>query len=154
VGSTGGRLDQTAQAFVEQLLARFPAWRAFASLDASGAAPDGTVMDVPSPTGEPDRALRFWIERGVPSVEYGTWHTHQDLWPSQDAWFAFIEDILCDRALFVVMPGPPVWWFVLEDPVDEELADVFTAPSAPREVRVVSWSGALDRVVTASDISI
>lgn len=148
-----GRLDPASQLFVDQLLARFPAWRELPHLDAPGDPPGGTVVDVPSPTGDADRALRFWIERGVPSLKYGTWHTHEDLWPRQDAWFAFIEDILCDRTLFLVIPGHPVWC-VLEEPVEEELAEVLTAPSAPREVRVVSWSGARDRVVTVSDIAI
>jgi hypothetical protein len=144
------RLDQVSQAFAEQLFARFPAWSTLASPDASGS----ITVDVPSPAGDPERRLRFWMERGEPSVAVGGWHTHAGLWPSRDAWFAFIEDILCDRTLFLVIPGHPASWSILEDPVEEEIADVLTDPSAPREVRVLSWSGSRDRIVRMSDLSI
>lgn len=144
------RLDQASRAFAEQLFARFPAWSTLASPDASG----GIVVDVPSPTGDPERALRFWMERGEPSVAVGAWHTHEGLWPSRDAWLAFIEDILGDRRLFLVIPGNPASWSVLEDSGDDEIADALTESPSPREVRVVSWSGARDRIVRMSDLSI
>ena len=143
------RLDEASRVFAEELFARFPTWRSLASSDAGG-----IVVEVPSPAADAERVLRFWMERGEPSVAVGAWHTHEGLWPSRDAWFAFIEDILCDRRLFLVIPGDPASWSVLEDPVDEEIADVLTGASAPREVRVLSWSGARDRIVRMSDLSI
>ena len=51
-------------------------------------------------------------------------------------------------------PGNPASWSALEDPADEEIADVLTGPPSPPEVRVLSWSGARDRIVRLSDLSI
>lgn len=140
-----GRRDDPSWEFAKRLFARFPQWHAHASTGSS------SIVTVPSPTGDPERTLTIWLEEGVPSVEYGDWHTHADLWVSEDDFLSFIDDIVSDRQLFLVVSTWAVRWSVLEEPIDEAIDDALTGQSAPDEVRIVSWSGRKDRIVCLSD---
>src|ERR1019366_2579143 len=39
------------------------------------------VIRIPSPTRDSRRAISIWLdENSVPTLEFGAWHTHADLW--------------------------------------------------------------------------
>src|SRR6516162_9006057 len=39
------------------------------------------LVTIPSPTGDRRRRLAIWLDEDcVPSLEFGGWHTHADLW--------------------------------------------------------------------------
>jgi len=139
---------EASQQFAKELFARFPEWRQFASMGSGG-----LVVNVTSPTGDPHRTLRFWVEEGEPAVGFGGWHTHEGLWESRDHFLALVEAVVSDRKLFVARGHDAWWWSCVDQPADNEVADALTDSSAPSEGRVLSWSGAKDRVVRLSDLS-
>ena len=79
-------LDGASRLFSERVFERFPQWRALTSVDAASG---GFRVKVSSPTGDPKRTLRLYMERGVPLLEFGEWHTHADLWLSEEAFLSY-----------------------------------------------------------------
>jgi hypothetical protein len=144
-------LDLPSRRFAERLFARFPHWLSFGAVESSGA--NSTLrVDVPSPTGDTERIVRVWMEGGVPSLGFGEWHTHADLFSDEDGFLSFLDSLVSDRQLFLVVSTWASRWSVVERPTDDEIADALTGERAPHQVRVVSWSGKKDRTVRLSDL--
>lgn len=144
-------LDEPSRIFAERVFSLFPDWRAFASVEKSEVGSRFSV-ELPSPTGDSSRNLAIWVEDGVPSFEFGEWHTHADLWKGVDEFLRLLQDVIADRQLFLFVETWASRWSLLEEPVDETLENALTGESAPEFVRVVSWSGKKDRIVRRSDV--
>lgn len=94
------KLSAPSRTFADRLFARFPEWAQLAACDDSG----GLLVNVPSPTGSPERTLGFWMNQGdEPSVEYGRCHTHDGLWPAVEDLLDFVSEVLRDEQLFIVV---------------------------------------------------
>jgi len=147
--STLHELSRHSQALAQQLFSRFPEWRAYASADRSGRE---LFIEVPSPSEDPARSLRLFVEDGVPCLVVGEWHTHADLWPDEQHFLSFLDDVVSDRVLFLVVSTRAARWTVIEGPCLEVAMDVLTGPSAPDAVRIVSWTGAKDQTLRREDL--
>ena len=57
---------------------------------------------------EIERNVTIWMEKGVPSLEFGSWHTHADLWDAKDNSEALIDlfnAIMSDRFVLIFDVG-------------------------------------------------
>ena len=116
--------------------------------------PDGAasvVITIPSPTGDSRRAISIWLdENSVPTLEFGAWHTHADLWDKDlrsgfQMMLAYLERITDDEILLAESPTSPGGLFRVVDVCDqEEILDELTSPHNPPSMRLLSWSGAKD----------
>ena len=145
------RLGATSRALAAELFPLSSALRDAARMQA-GAELDGhsLVIELHSPTGDASRALFVWIdETGVPSVEFGAWHTHDDVAPIVD----IIGAILRDQLVLVSDVGGqyPGHTGVLDLRVPDALVEELTSKWSPGRVRIKSWSGKIDREVGVDD---
>lgn len=119
---------------------------------------DGTwslVVTMPSPTGERRRQVSIWLdETRVPSLEFGAWHTHADLWDSEPRiglaqMLAYLERILRDEIVLAEDPAAkdelPSRVVDINDP--DEVLDELTDPLTATTMKLLSWSGATDCAV-------
>jgi hypothetical protein len=117
--------------------------------------PDGVwslVGKIPSPTGESRRNISFWLdENRVPSLEFGAWHSHADLWdPDPDIGLRrmldYLERITDGDILLAELPPLPngLPFRVLDVTDPEEILDEITSPNSSGSMRLLSWSGAED----------
>lgn len=119
---------------------------------------DGTwslVGKVPSPTGDQRRAISLWLdENRVPTLEFGAWHSHADLWdPGPDMGLRrmldYLERITDGEIVLAELPtignGMPFRVIDLSD--REEVLDELTSPDVPPQMKLLSWSGAEDAVL-------
>src|SRR5438309_582217 len=104
----------------------------------------GLQVKVPSPSGNPELSLDFWMENGIATLAFGDQHTHENCWESPEAFIGFVDDIAADRRLFLVVETGATRWWTPDEPIEDEIADMLTGPNAPDAVRVVSWSGKFD----------
>ena len=76
------RLDQLSREFLSELRKRVPEIVPAVEMEPSDE--PGLfqiVANLDSPPDDPERALGIWMEQDVgPSVGYGPWHTHADVW--------------------------------------------------------------------------
>lgn len=119
------------------------------------AAQDGTwrlFVAIPSPTGDARRAVSIWFdERQIPTLEFGAWHSHADLWDEDllsgiRKMLAYLERIIAGE---VVLAGAPTMGqgllFRVVDLLDsDEVLDELTSPVLPSDMKLLSWSGAQD----------
>jgi hypothetical protein len=97
---------------------------------------------IPSPTSDPARRVEFWSENGEPSVAFGGWHTHLDLFGEDDSSAAvemtsLVLRILRDRVVY--LSERPHIIVDLDDPLD--VLDTLTSPHLPSTLTFVTWSG-------------
>lgn len=112
-------------------------------------------VSVPSPTGDRRRRLVIWLdENSVPSLEFGGWHSHADLWdPDPDVglhlMLDYLERIIYGEVVLAELPtigdGMPCRVVDLLD--RQEILDELTAPTIPSDMKLLSWSGAEDAVL-------
>jgi hypothetical protein len=110
------------------------------------------VAKIPSPTGQPRRNVSIWLdENRVPSLEFGGWHSHADLWdPDPEVGLRrmldYLERITDGEILLAELPtiadGLP---FRVIDVTDrQEILDELTSPGSLGNMKLLSWSGAED----------
>ena len=120
--------------------------------------PDGTwslVCEFPSPTTDRRRAISIWLdEKRVPSLEFGAWHTHADLWDSNPElslrrMLNYLERIIKGEIVLAESPtvGDGMPFRVIDRSDREELLEELTSPLVSRQMRLLSWSGAEDAVL-------
>jgi hypothetical protein len=113
------------------------------------------VIDIPSPTGDGRRAISIWLdEKLVPTLEFGAWHTHADLWDKDPVsgirmMLGYLERITNDEILLAESPTVAGDMFRVVDVCDqEEILEEMTSPHNPPKMRLLSWSGARDGEVS------
>ena len=68
------------------------------------------VGKIPSPTGDPRRTISIWLdENRVPTLQFGAWHSHADLWdPDPDVglsrMLAYLERITDGEIVLAELP--------------------------------------------------
>jgi len=150
------KLGASSRALATSLSQISPIFRNAAKMEA-GAESDGysLVIDLQSPTGDASRSLSVWFdESGVPSVEFGSWHSHGDVLSqgqSRAAQIAAVVDvvaaILRDEFVLISDVGGehPGHTSVLDLRVPDALASELTSKYSPGCVLIKSWSGRHDR---------
>ena len=155
------RITKESQVFATVLFARFPNFRQYAKMYLEG---EMWILDVtiPAPSGDPKTQLGIWVLNGIePSVEFGCWHTHENVW----AWdhqsnvlhkdiLDLVEGILKDRFVLCedvggVGDGSPT---ILDFSDENALLDELTSKYSPGRARLRSWSGRLDRLLDIADL--
>jgi hypothetical protein len=109
------------------------------------------IYTLPSPTGDRRRNVALRLDENfVPSLEFGGWHTHADLWDDDPVvglrrMLDHLERITDGRILLVedalAQQAPPGSVLNLDD--ETEVLDALTTP-ASSDARLLSWSGAED----------
>jgi hypothetical protein len=125
----------------------------FMELGADGAW--NLVIKIPSPTGDCRRNVSVWIdENGVPSMEFGGWHTHADLWDADpklgvEKMLYYLERITDGSVQLTAVPvGPEGIPFCVLDLEDaQEVLDELTYPGSLSEISLLSWSGGEDETL-------
>lgn len=157
------RLGATSRALATALFAAFPAARDSAHM-VDGAEADGYSPEIAldSPTCDPGRRLGVWLdESGIPSVDFGTWHTHGDVLSGDSslprrvrAVSDIVAAILADQLVLIVDVGGEYSGHtsVLDLREPDALEDELTSRYSPGCLRIQSWSGRLDREVGLSDL--
>jgi hypothetical protein len=119
-------------------------------------AQDGTwdlAIAIPSPSGDARRAAAVWLdEKHVPSIEFGTWHSHADLWEGEgpsgavSSMLAYLARILRDEIVLIARDGQALKGFdsVIEAGDRDALLEELTRPGAPETVTLLTWSGTGD----------
>ncbi len=104
------------------------------------------LVRIPSPTGDRRRAISIWLdEKGVPTIEFGGWHTHADLCDKDITsglrkMLAYLERIADGEIVLAESPtvgeGVP---FRVADLCDrEEVLDELTSPSTSASMKLLS----------------
>jgi len=145
-------LDETSRLF----LAAFAKRRIRAAADLQmERRPDGTCalfVAVPSPTNDPRRLICLWLdEKRIPSIRFGAWHTHADLWDRTPEnglrkMLDYLERIIIGEVVLTEVPtvGKGIPHRVLDLADLEEVLDMVTHPDEPSDMKLLSWSGATD----------
>ena len=117
------------------------------------------VVEVPSPTGDPQRKLVLWMEDGEPSLCFGPWHTHGGLFGDVqgagcDGLIDVVAAILADKFVLCCDVGGEHdgHCSVLDLRDEDALADVLTSQDSPGTVSLRSWGGSADRRVRLADL--
>ena len=119
------------------------------------ALPDGNwrpFVAIPSPTGDPRRAVSIRLdERQIPTLEFGAWHTHADLWDGDlrsgiRKMLAYLERIIDGEVVLAGAPtvGDGLPFRVIDLGDRDEVPDELTSPVVPKNMKLLSWSGAQD----------
>ena len=151
-------LTPASRAFAERLLRACPQVRWHARILAPDEpAPRELLLELPSPTGDASRGMVLWMEQDVPSLEFGAWHTHADLWggDGDGELIALVRAIVADHFVLAYdvggdCPHPDV--LDLRDL--EALAEALTSRYAPERLRLVSWAGTADAEVGLEDVTL
>jgi hypothetical protein len=158
-----GLLDGPSQTFAAALFQRFPWLREHAEVEIQPGQDTGTLyLSVPAPSGNDRVGILLWMEDGTPSLMFGGWHTHADCWLDDSALqepsgveglVRLLEGILEDRFLLCEDVGAPEPHFptLLNASDQAALLDELTSPYGTGRVRLLSWSGRLDRELGAED---
>ena len=111
------------------------------------------LIQIPSPTKEPRRQVELCLVGGerCPTLGFGGWHTHADLWDRDpDAGLRLMLDyltrILAGAILLCEAPtGAGGLPHIVIDAADREaVLDHATSPDVPAHSKLLSWSGAHD----------
>ena len=117
------------------------------------------IVEIPSPTGDPQRKLVIWMEDGEPSVGFGPWHTHAALFGELqstgcDGFIDTVAAILDDKFVLCCDVGGErdghCGALDLRD--DDALADELTSQYSSGTVSLRSWGGSSDRSVCLGDL--
>lgn len=157
------RVTTDSRLFAADLFARFPELRQHAAMERQQGQDAWTlVVKVSAPSRDPRSELVVWVDGGDdPSVAFGAWHTHENVWGAgfpdgaeRPALLDLIAGIFEDR--FVI--GEDVGGVgdgtatILDLGDDDALLEELTSKYSPGRVRLRSWSGTLDREVGLEDI--
>jgi hypothetical protein len=122
------------------------------------------VVKVPAPSDDPRSELFVWVDGGDdPSVGFGIWHTHEDVWGAclpdgaeRDALLDLIEGILADRYVICEDVGGigVGTCTILDLSEDDALLEELTSKCSPGRAHLRSWSGRLDREVALDDLEL
>ena len=153
------RITTKARLFAADLFARFPELRRHAAMERRRGEEAWTLMvEAPAPSGDPRSRLVVWVEGGDdPSVAFGDWHTHENVWGDFDergeprSLLDLIAGILADRYILCVDVGAESAT-LLDLEQDDALADEMTSGYSSGRVRLRSWSGRHDGEVTLDDL--
>ena len=115
--------------------------------------PDATcslVVRIPSPKVDHRRDMSIWLdEKRIPSLEFGAWHTHADLWDRDPdvgirRLLDYLERIRHGEILLCEVPtvGDRLPFRVLDLSDREEVLDELTSPVG--SLQLLSWSGDKD----------
>ena len=112
------------------------------------------VIKLPSPTGDPHRDLGLWLdEKTVPSIEFGAWHGHADLFDPDPVTalqmlLDYAELIIDGRIALLDVRDADGWpYTVLDTRSPDDVLDELSFPGSPDELRLLSWSGSQDSVI-------
>jgi hypothetical protein len=157
------RITGESRRFAADLFARFPDLRRHAGMERQQDHDTWTlVVTVPAPSGDPRSELVIWVDGGDdPSVAFGGWHTHENVWSAgtgagaeRRALLDLIAGILADRFVICedvggVGDGTAT---ILDLSVHDALLEELTSKYSPGRARLRSWSGRLDREVGLEDL--
>jgi hypothetical protein len=111
------------------------------------------LVEIPSPTGDPERQVTIWMEGGdEPSVEFGDWHTHAGLQVNDDV-IDLVKGILADQFVLACYVGGEHSGRceVIDLRVPDALVEELTSQYSPGRVKLRTWSGKGDREVGVWD---
>ena len=140
--------DETTKNFFTKVFSRYPDWRRFAFSEQINEEWIPTVS-VTSPH-DHNKSLLIWSDAASgPSAEFNGWHTHVDLFESEESFFEAIEGILTDKLVVIRHETKDGEWAgcSLVEVESEDILDYATAPGRPEIVRIISWSGKHDRTL-------
>ena len=157
------RITGESRRFAADLFARLPELRQHAAMERQHDHDTWTlVVTVPAASGDSRSELVIWVEGGDdPSVAFGGWHTHENVWGAgtQDgaergALLDLIAGILADRFVTCedvggVGDGTVT---ILDLSAHDALLEELTSKYSPGRARLRSWSGRLDREVGLEDL--
>ncbi len=157
------RITSESRSFAADLFARFPELRHQAAMERIPGGDRWTlVLKVSAPSGDPRSELVVWVDRGDdPSVAFGDWHTHENVWGAgtedgaeREALLDLIEGIFADRFVICedlggVGDGSAT---ILDMAERDALLDELTSKYSPGRARLRSWSGRMDREVGLEDL--
>lgn len=134
--------------FLSALFEKHPDWESHVSRLPSGLEDEWTaIVRVPSPTGDPSRAMVLCLDGEDPSVGLGdTWHTHaQDL----DEFWDCVNAILSDQLVLAIDVGGEHDGYegVLDLREEDALLEHLTSPYCGPQVRIASFTGSADRLL-------
>lgn len=146
------KIDERSRLLLVEM-SKHPA-RRHASLQME-ASHDGTwhlFVAIPSPTGDDRRAVSIWFdERQTPTLEFGAWHSHADLWDEDllagiRRMLAYLERIIDGEIVLAGAPtiGDGLLFRVIDLGDRDEVLDELTSPAVPPDMKLLSWSGAQD----------
>jgi hypothetical protein len=154
-------LTAASRWFAARALATFPeiAPHAFGVPHRDRVGEHDLQIEVPSPTGDPDRALVFWMADDEPSLGFGPWHTHATLFGEletdgctrmlEHARAIFADQFVVCRELGGTYDGRRSE-LDLREPM--ALVEELTSPYSCGTVELQSWGGTVDRRVTLADL--
>ena len=147
--------------FATHLFEALPELRKYAFMEGESnpSGPFELLVEATSPTGDSERTLFLWIEKGEPSVAFGAWHTHSGLTTEvqNEAFEKFIDlirAILVDSFVLCYDVGGEYDGHcgVLDLRDAEALTEEITSKDSPGKVNIRSWSGSADRQVSVDNI--
>jgi hypothetical protein len=155
-----GKLSASSREFGARLFAAIPQLVQHASMESAGRPETFELsVEVPSPTGDPQRKLVIWMEDGEPSLGFGPWHTHCCLFGDVqgagcDGLIDVVGAILADKFVLCCDVGGEHDGHcrVLDLRDADALADEVTSQYSPGTVSLRSWGGSADRSVRLADL--
>lgn len=143
-------MNPLASRFSELLFARFPEWRALATVDPPDAFVPGALgVEVPSP-GDPAKLLYIDTDRDEVTIGFDMWHYHYGTWsgvPEEESFaeaIQFLSDLVDEEVAVLIRTCRGEWAGSQLLYRDEDVPPL----NAGEEMRVVSWRGGRDRVYT------
>lgn len=145
------KLAPASSRIAARLFNAIPDAQAYSRMEGSAYA--DLLVEIPSPTGDPDRQLVIWMEGGdEPSLAFGEWHTHVS--PSEDGkLFDLAKAILADQLVLAYHMSEEQSGYCdlidLRDP--DALLEELTSEHSSGHVRTRTWSGRGDREFSSED---
>jgi len=113
---------------------------------------DGTCalfVTIPSPTSDRRRLISLWLdEKRIPTLQFGAWHTHADLWDripesGLQKMLDYLERIINGEIVLTEFPtvGNAIPHRVLDMAEPDDVLDMLTDPDEPSDMNLLSWSG-------------
>ena len=152
-----GLVGNASREFADILCVRYPEWSSLLTMiRLHPDEPWRMDLFVPSPTGDEDRALQFWMNNpsgmnyDEPSIGFGDWHTH--LGNSMEELLDLADAIRADKMVeYFVLDWDPSHWWVFGDLRNDYLLDLLADPSSSGRIRVRSWGGTRDGEYSLDD---
>lgn len=147
------RLSTPSREFANRLFPVVPEAESCSRME--GGTSTDLLVEIPSPTEDPDRRVVIWMEGGdEPSLAFGDWHTHAGLWNEDDAIIDLVQAILADQFVLIYDVGGEHSGHcgVLDLRIEDALVEELTSKYSPGRVRIRTWSGRGDREVGVQDL--
>lgn len=157
------RITGESRRFAADLFARFPELRLHAAMECQQGHDTWTlVVSVPAPSGDSRSQLVIWVDGGDdPSVAFGAWHTHENVWGAgtedgaeRGALLDLIAGILADRFVICEDVGGACngTATIVDLSEPDAILEQLTSKYSSGRARVRSWSGRIDREVGLEDL--